>query len=343
MWPIRRIVKYTFFGVTGTGTALSLHSNDYNINSIGIVRLARAAYTVFEIGVTYKQKLYYQEWDKQSLEYAEQKSKAHKLAAEKLLELCCTNKGVYIKVGQHIGALEYLLPREFVQTLKILHSNAPQNPISDLFKVIKQDLKMDPSDLFDSFDEKPLGTASLAQVHRATLKNGQVVAVKVQHPYVKGNSMVDMTTMDILCRIMGFVFPDFQMQWLAEETKKNLPIELDFIHEGKNAEKSAELFADYKWLRVPKIFWELSSPRILVMEYLPGGQVNDLDYIRANKIDRYDVSQKLGQLYSNMIFLTGFVHSDPHPGNILVRKHSGGTEVILLDHGLYAVSFHMIK
>lgn len=75
------------------------------------------------------------------------------------------------------------------------------------------------------------------------------------------------------------------------------------------------------------------------MEYLTGGQVNDLEYLRTNKIDPYDVANKIGQLYSNMIFINGFVHSDPHPGNILVHKSTtGDNEVILLDHGLYAVS-----
>lgn len=99
------------------------------------------------------------------------------------------------------------------------------------------------------------------------------------------------------------------------------------------------MFKDYKWLKVPRIFWDISSKRVLVMEYSNGGQVNDLDYLRKHKIDLYDVANKIGQLYSNMIFIHGFVHSDPHPGNILICKNKKNeTEVILLDHGLYAVS-----
>lgn len=223
-----------------------------------------------------------------------------------------------------------------------------------------------PEDVFATFDLEPLGTASLAQVHRATLKTGEEVAVKVQHPYVRGNSIVDMKTMEILCKMMSLVFPDFKMQWLVDESKKNLPIELDFLNEGHNAEKVrlfvpfvvgsthlqknqnqsklyphsqvADMFKNFKWLKVPRIFWELSSKRVLVMEYVKGGQVNDLEYIKQNSIDRFDVANKIGQLYSNMIFINGFVHSDPHPGNILVRKDTKGqTEVVLLDHGLYAV------
>lgn len=100
------------------------------------------------------------------------------------------------------------------------------------------------------------------------------------------------------------------------------------------------MFQNLTWLRVPKIYWEISSSRVLIMEYLPGGQVNDLDYIRQHKIDAFDVANKIGQLYSTMIFTNGFVHSDPHPGNILIRKtKKGDAEIILLDHGLYAVGF----
>lgn len=98
------------------------------------------------------------------------------------------------------------------------------------------------------------------------------------------------------------------------------------------------MFKDYKWLKVPKIFWDVSSKRVLVMEYVTGGQVNNVEYIKQNKIDPLDIANKIGQLYSNMIFINGFVHSDPHPGNILVRKTTkGDSEIILLDHGLYAV------
>lgn len=99
------------------------------------------------------------------------------------------------------------------------------------------------------------------------------------------------------------------------------------------------MFKNYDWLKVPKIHWKLSTTRVLVMDYLEGGQVNDMEYIEANKIDKFEVASKIGQLYSNMIFINGFVHSDPHPGNILVKKNSSGSiDVVLLDHGLYAVS-----
>lgn len=146
-----RLFKYTTFGTVTAITGYSLHTNDYNINSVGIVRLTRAAKTVYDVGVTYKKNLYYRTWDKTSVEYEAQKKIAHEIAAKKLLELICINKGVFIKVGQHIGSLDYLLPPEYVNTMKVLHSNAPKNCVEDLYKVIKQDLKKNVRILLFSF------------------------------------------------------------------------------------------------------------------------------------------------------------------------------------------------
>ncbi|XP_023938687.1 aarF domain-containing kinase 1 [Bicyclus anynana] len=334
---ISRFIKFSLFsGVTiGSGVvALKYHDAD----SLAIVRLSRTAYTAVDIGRTYQSMLYSKEWDKSSKEYLAVKSEAHQIGAEKLLKLCKANRGVYIKVGQHVGALDYLLPNEYVQTMRILHKDAPKNTVEELYAVIKEDLKQDPKELFDEFDPEPLGTASLAQVHRAKLKDGSEVAVKVQHHFVRKNTSFDLKWMEFIINVMSRVFPDFQMQWLIEETKKNIAKELDFLQEGKNAERVADLFKNYTWLKVPKIFWEYSTERVLVMEYVNGGQVNDVNYIDKHNISRPDLCTKLGDLYSHMIFVTGFVHSDPHPGNILVKKNPQDKDVTvyLLDHGLYA-------
>ncbi|XP_026318997.1 uncharacterized aarF domain-containing protein kinase 1 isoform X2 [Hyposmocoma kahamanoa] len=300
--------------------------------------LSRAVCTAVEIGRTYNKMLYSKEWDRESKEYFEVRAEAHQICAEKLLELCKANKGVYVKVGQHVGALDYLLPNEYVMTMRILHKDAPPNDVKEIYKVIKQDLKKDPEEIFSDFEPEPLGTASLAQVHKAKLKDGTEVAVKVQHYFVRNSITLDLYWMEFIIKSMSIIFPDFQMQWLVDETKKNIAKELNFIQEGHNAERVAKLFSDYKWLKVPKIFWEHSTERVLVMEYVSGGQVNDVKYIDEHKINGMDLCKKLGDLYANMIFINGFVHSDPHPGNILIRKDPEDKEVTvyLLDHGLYA-------
>lgn len=336
MFMSRRLLKVIAISTVGLGTLASLRVNEYDVGSIGIVRLGRAAVTVFEIGRHYQKELVNKKLDKSSAEYLQLKSNAHKYGAQKLLELCCANKGVYIKVGQHVGALDYLVPQEYVHTLRVLHSSAPQSSFKDVLTVIREDFKKDPYEIFQSIDPEPLGTASLAQVHKAVLKNGDLVAVKVQHRAVKSNSYVDIKTMSALVKITSLVFPDFKFDWLVDETKKNIPQELDFSQEGRNAEKASKLFASYRWLRVPKIYWDVTTSRVLTMEFLEGGQVNDLEYMHAHRLNPYEVSSKLGRLYSQMIFIDGFVHSDPHPGNILVRNGDFEAEIVLLDHGLYA-------
>lgn len=120
-------------------------------------------------------------------------------SAERLRAMCWRNGGCFIKVGQHIGALEYLVPREYVDTMKVLHKDAPMTSLPELRKVIREDFGQDVDQLFATFDEKPVASASLAQVHRATRHyDGKTVAVKVQHPKVKAHAAVDMATMEVL-------------------------------------------------------------------------------------------------------------------------------------------------
>lgn len=145
MFTLRRVIRYGFIGGSVLGTGVSLHHNNYDISGIGIVRFTRAGVALVEIAAIYQRDLYFRDWDKSTKEYREQRSRAHQKAAERLLELCCTNRGVYIKVGQHIGSLEYLLPIEFVNTMKILHSKAPCNTLEEIYKVIRKDLRRDVS------------------------------------------------------------------------------------------------------------------------------------------------------------------------------------------------------
>ncbi|XP_072479784.1 aarF domain-containing protein kinase 1 isoform X3 [Notamacropus eugenii] len=274
-----------------------------------------------------------------SEEYAQLKSKVHRRSAERLRELCCANRGTFIKVGQHLGALDYLLPEEYTSTLKVLHSQAPQSSMQEIQQVIREDLGKEIQDLFQSFEDTPLGAASLAQVHKAVLYDGRTVAVKVQHPKVQAQSSKDILLMEVLVGAVKQLFPEFEFMWLVDEAKKNLPLELDFLNEGRNAEKVAEMLKRFEFLKVPRIYWELSTRRVLLMEFVEGGQVNDKAYMEKNQIDVNEISRQLGKMYSEMIFVNGFVHCDPHPGNVLVRKcpETGKVEIILLDHGLYQI------
>ncbi|GAB6030636.1 putative aarF domain-containing protein kinase 1 [Chamberlinius hualienensis] len=330
---VRRALRFGVVLGTTFGTVAALKSNEWDIGTFGIVRFGRTALTAAKIMTDYKMSLFGVEND--SLRYKEIKSQVHKRSANQLLDLCYANGGAFIKVGQHLGALDYLLPEEYVNTLKILHHQGPRSSLEDIYHVIKEDLKKEPNEIFATFDPEPIGTASLAQVYKATTKDGVEVAVKVQHRFVKARSVVDLKTMEILVNIAAYAFPEFPLMWLAEETKKNLPLELDFINEGKNADRLRRMFRHYPWFKVPQIDWKLSTTRVLVMEFCEGGPVNSKKYMEDHNIPVTDVTRNLGKLYSDMIFVHGYVHCDPHPGNILVDNSSGSLKIVLLDHGLY--------
>ncbi|XP_072819612.1 aarF domain-containing protein kinase 1 isoform X2 [Vicugna pacos] len=319
-----KLASWTSMALAASG--FYLYGNKYlDPNDFGAVRVGRAVATTAVISYDYLTSLRSVPYG--SEEYLQLRSKVHLRSARRLCELCCANRGTFIKVGQHLGALDYLLPEEYTSTLKVLHSQAPQSSMQEI------------QDLFVSFDDTPLGAASLAQVHKAVLHDGRTVAVKVQHPKVQAQSSKDILLMEVLVLAVKQLFPEFEFMWLVDEAKKNLPLELDFLNEGRNAEKVAQMLKHFDFLKVPRIYWELSTKRVLLMEFVEGGQVNDRDYMERNQIDVNEISRHLGKMYSEMIFVNGFVHCDPHPGNVLVRKcpGTGKTEIVLLDHGLYQV------
>ncbi|XP_048803699.1 aarF domain-containing protein kinase 1 isoform X1 [Lagopus muta] len=339
----RRALKLASLAAAASG--IYLYGNKFmDPNDFGVVRVGRAIATTAVITYDYLTSLRNVPYG--SEEYDFLKSQVHLRSAERLRELCCANRGTFIKVGQHLGALDYLLPEEYTRTLKVLHSQAPQSTRQEIEQVIREDLGKEVKELFVSFEDTPLGAASLAQVHKAVLQDGRTVAVKIQHPKVQAQSSKDIFLMEVLLLIVKHIFPDFEFMWLVEEAKKNLPLELDFLNEGRNAERVAQMLKNFDFLKVPRIYWELSTRRVLLMEFMEGGQVNDKAYMEKNGIDVNEISRNLGKLYSEMIFVNGFVHCDPHPGNVLVKKcpDSGKAYIILLDHGLYQVlseSFRM--
>ncbi|XP_028574331.1 aarF domain-containing protein kinase 1 isoform X2 [Podarcis muralis] len=296
----RRALKLASLATAAAATTgFYLYGNKHlDPNDFGVVRVGRAFATTAVITFDYLTSL--RSVSRGTEEYESVKSQVHLRSAERLRDLCCANRGTFIKVGQHLGALDYLLPEEYTRTLKVLHSQAPQSSRQEIEQVILEDLGKGINELFISFEDAPLGAASLAQVHKAVLHDGRTVAVKVQHPKVQTQSSKDILLMEVLVSAVKQIFPDFEFMWLVEESKKNLPLELDFLNEGRNAEKVAHMLRKFDFLKI---------------------------------------SYNLGKMYSEMIFVNGFVHCDPHPGNVLVKKcpSTGKTHIILLDHGLYQV------
>uniref|UniRef100_A0A0R3S2G2 ABC1 domain-containing protein n=1 Tax=Elaeophora elaphi TaxID=1147741 RepID=A0A0R3S2G2_9BILA len=323
-------------GIALCGSAIGVLYDQERLFHLGPFRVVRAGVTVLCIVADYKWTMWM--CPDTNISYHQELSAAHVRSARKLLKLAENNGGVYIKVGQHLASLEYLLPVEYTDALCVLHSRAPESRMAEVRQVLEEDLSARVgNDIFVEFNENPKGSASLAQVYRAVLrKNNEEVAVKVQHIHVKPRSWADIKTIEALTRLASKLFPNFHFIWLVDEMKRNLPRELDFRVEAANAKRLKEMFSHLDYLKIPKIYDEYTTERVITMEYCNGAQIDDCNYFTQNNINRYDVCRKLGAVFSEMIFINGYVHCDPHPGNVLVNKAKDGrVSIILLDHGLY--------
>ncbi|KAJ3060707.1 hypothetical protein HDU98_003366, partial [Podochytrium sp. JEL0797] len=278
-------------------------------------------------------------------------SKVHLRSAKRMLKVFQDNGGVYIKLGQHLNALVYLLPFEYTDTFKVLQDQCPATPLPALRILIKEETGRDLDDLFSDFDPTPIGVASLAQVHKGTLRSTNTpVAIKLQHPHLQADAPIDTALCMYVVRAIKRVFPEFELAWLADEMAVSLPQELDFDREALNLNTVRRNFAGDAVFFVPKVNW--STHRILVEEFVEGIKIDDAAALKRHHVDPLDVSEVLSRVFAKMMFWDGFIHCDPHPGNILIRprvkpwyhvpflaKWLGlnpyNFELILLDHGLY--------
>lgn len=262
----------------------------------------------------------------------------HQKAANRLLKLCRTNGGVYIKIGQHLANLDYLIPPEYIRVLASLFDDAPQSSYSDVCRVIQEDLGKHPDELFESFEAQPIASASLAQVHVAYDKvTGRKLAIKCQHRGLRETSSGDVFALTIVIGALERMFDDFTWGWIADEIAPHLPKELDFLNEGKNAER-AEKFIDASGLDcvIPKVLWEHSSSRVLCMEFEEGFKATDLNAIAKAGLNKRDIAILISSVFSSQVFTDRCpIHVDPHPANVLIREKNGKPQMVLVDHGLY--------
>ncbi|XP_050250768.1 putative ABC1 protein At2g40090 isoform X3 [Quercus robur] len=252
--------------------------------------------------------------------------------------------------------MDYLVPQEYVETLRASMLNrCPVSSYDQVCQVIKKELGESPDKIFSEFDPTPIASASLAQVHVARTIDGQKVAVKVQHTHMTDTAAADHATVDMIVNTIHRFFPSFDYRWLVDEMRESVPKELDFLVEAQNSEKCLDNFrkqsphiADYVY--APKVYWNLSTSKLLTMEFMDGAHVNDVKAIQRLGIQPKEVAKLVSQAFAEMMFKHGFVHCDPHAANLLVRplpstKRSilgkRKPQLIILDHGLYKeLDFH---
>ncbi|CAO3665117.1 unnamed protein product [Rhizopus stolonifer] len=272
-------------------------------------------------------------------ELEEAKRQCHLRSAKRVLDGLLKLGGIYVKLGQHVSTMSYILPNEWTSTLAVLQDQCDPSSAEDLKRMFLNNYHQHLEDVFDEINWQPLGVASLAQVHKARLGT-QWVAIKFQHPRLDEFYRIDLQTVSFIVHSIKRMFPDFGFEWIMQEMKESLPQELDFVREASNAKQLEKNFENCSTaLVIPKVIWAKS--RILCMEFIEGARVDDLEYFREHHINSSQVSTEITNIFSKMMFIDGFVHCDPHPGNILIRpaqknkNHPHNFDVVLLDHGLY--------
>ena len=262
----------------------------------------------------------------------------HLRNARRIERTICDLQGLFIKVGQLISIMTNFLPEEFRRELEGLQDAVPPRPYSDIEARITEELHRPPAELFASFDEHPIASASIGQVHRACLPGGTSVAVKVQYPDIEEVVRRDLNTLRRIFWIIGWFVPYQGLSELYREIRAIVMEELDYHAEANNAERIAANFEGRTDVGFPKVVRELSTARVLVTHFEAGCKITDRQGVKQLGLDRGELARQVVEIYCQQIFSDGVYHADPHPGNLIVRPGADGQPptIVFLDFGAVA-------
>ena len=195
----------------------------------------------------------------------------------------------------------------------------PPRSWAEIEKAIASELHQRPEDVFADIEREPVAAASIAQVHRARLKDGREAAVKVQYPDVETLVATDLTVLEQIVKVVARLAPSIDLRPILDYLKETLPLELDFRREAESMASLRAALAHRSDVIVPASFPELSTKRLLVMEYIEGIKITDREALERAGISPHDVARLLNYLYADQMLHLGILHADPHPGNLLVQ------------------------
>ncbi|XP_048436320.1 uncharacterized protein LOC103964508 isoform X2 [Pyrus x bretschneideri] len=267
---------------------------------------------------------------------------AHKRNAKRVLSLIVELEGLWVKLGQYLSTRADVLPEAYIRLLRQLQDSLPPRPLEEVCRTIQKELGKSMNELFLDFVNVPLATASIAQVHRATLLNGREVVVKVQHEGIKTIILEDLKNAKSIVDWIAWAEPQYNFNPMIDEWCKESPKELDFNHEAENTRTVAKNLgcdtkcddntrADQVDVLIPEVIQ--STEKVLISEFMDGIRINDIEALEEFGVDKQKVVEEITRAYAHQMYVDGFFNGDPHPGNFLVSKEPP-YRPILLDFGL---------
>ncbi|MFP4644031.1 MAG: ABC1 kinase family protein [Spirochaetales bacterium] len=241
----------------------------------------------------------------------------------------------FIKFGQLLSNRSDMLPAEFLRELEQLQDHVPAFDVEDVRRTISRDLPAaNAEEVLHTLEPVPVASASIAQVHRARLRDGTRVAIKVQRPGLRELVEVDLDILKGLARLVETYLRDwriFNPTGFVDEFRERLNEELDFTQEGRSIRRFGSIFRRNPAVRVPTVYTDHSSKRVLTMEYISGTRMSEVLKDRSGHFDRKLLARRAGELMLDQVYLHGFFHGDPHPGNLMVLP---GNVICFLDFGM---------
>ena len=241
----------------------------------------------------------------------------------------------YVKMGQIVSSQASVVPEEWEVELEKLQSDVPPFPAAQVREILEEELGAAPEQLYATFEIEPLAAASTAQVHRATLFSGEQVVVKVQRPGIRTQMKADLGIMQRAAGVAASRSEQLRaidLEGMIQQFSDSVLAELDLLGEAYNAIRLSENMAGLEGVHIPTIYPELSTSRVLTMEFIQGVKISDIAAIEAANLERKTVAHNALQAVIKQLLIDGFFHADPHPGNVLVNLQTG--QINFIDCGM---------
>jgi ubiquinone biosynthesis protein len=255
---------------------------------------------------------------------------AHRKNAQRLTDGFVELRGVFIKTGQVLSVMGTFLPSAYGEALVKLQDKVPPRPFAEVLGRLREAFGDDALERFGSFEQTPVAAASLAQVHRATTRDGRKLAVKVLYPDIERLIRIDLGVLRSLLPVVRRLLPVSRVERILDQLSAMLARETDYVHERENIERVRAIFAGRKDVVVPEVEADLTSHGVLSMSFESGAKINDREALANMQVEPETVAKLLVGCYFTMLFQHRVFHADPHPGNFLVRP---GPQLVILDYG----------